>query len=194
MIQPIPKTCTRCGLELPLGRFSADRTRVDGLSKWCKGCVSENSRKHYEANREKILTATAQRRTADPEHFKAIARASEVRNDPDGERKKARSRKRYEAKREEILAKNRWQHMARKFGITAESFAAILADQGGGCAICGAEETAWHVDHDHACCPTTRTCGKCVRGILCRGCNIGLGNFRDDPELLKRAISYLQGQ
>lgn len=191
MTQPIVKMCTRCSLELPLGRFSADRSRADGLSKWCKACVSENNHKNYEKNREKVLARQAEQRAADPEHFSEISRTSRAKN---RERHNAYNRQRYQTKRVEILAKNRWQHMARKFGITAESFATLLEGQGGGCAICGAEEAAWHVDHDHTCCPSTRTCGKCVRGILCRGCNIGLGNFRDDLELLKRAISYLQGQ
>jgi len=191
MTQPIVKTCTRCILELPLERFSTDRSRADGLSKWCKGCVSENSRKHYEKNREKTLARQAEQRVEDPERFQEIARASRTKN---RERHNAYNRQRYQAKRVEILAKNRWSHLARKFGITAESFAAILKGQGGGCAICGVKEAAWNVDHDHACCPTTRTCGKCIRGILCRGCNFGLGNFRDDPELLKIAIRYLRDQ
>ena len=39
--------------------------------------------------------------------------------------------------------------------------------------------------------PRKRSCGRCIRGILCSNCNVGLGNFHDSPELLKAAISYL---
>ena len=192
MNQPIIKACTRCGLELPLERFSTDRSRADGLSKWCKKCVSENSRKHYQANREKTLARQAAQRAADPEHFSEISRASQAKN---RERHNAYNRQRYQAKRVEILAKNRWIHMARKFGITPDSFAAILNGQGGVCAICGrADEVRWSVDHDHSCCPGKVTCGKCIRGILCHQCNAGIGFLRDDPNLCERAASYLHGK
>jgi hypothetical protein len=192
MVQPIIRICTRCGLELPLEQFSNDRSRADGLSKWCKKCVSENSRRHYQANREKILTRTAERRSEDPEHFRAINRASEARRDP--EIKRAYNKRRYEEKRDEILSKSKARHRLKRYGVTVEQFEALLQAQGGGCGICRSEVTDWHIDHDHSCCPTVYTCGKCLRGIFCRACNIGLGNFRDDPELLERAIRYLQGK
>ncbi len=74
------------------------------------------------------------------------------------------------------------------YGMTEEQYAAMLDAQGGGCAIC--RTTEWngrhpvpHVDHDH------RT-GE-VRGILCHACNLGLGKFKDDPDLLRAAIAYL---
>lgn len=40
------------------------------------------------------------------------------------------------------------------------------------------------VDHDHG---TME-----IRGVLCRLCNLGLGYFRDDPEVLLAAVNYLQ--
>jgi len=90
-----------------------------------------------------------------------------------------------------------------KFALTDEQFAALLAQQGGGCAICRASEPGgrgtWHVDHDHTCCPPyskggkAKTCGRCVRGLLCSRCNVGLGNFRHDPQFLIAAVQYLAG-
>lgn len=54
--------------------------------------------------------------------------------------------------------------------------------QNASCAICGNTENL-HVDHCH-------TFGH-VRGVLCRSCNLGIGHFRDKPELLTRASEYL---
>lgn len=88
-----------------------------------------------------------------------------------------------------------------RFALTDEQFSTLLAQQGGACAICHATEPdgrgAWHVDHDHACCPPyskggkTKTCGRCIRGLLCTRCNVGLGNYRHDPKLLIAAAEYL---
>lgn len=65
--------------------------------------------------------------------------------------------------------------------------------QGGACAICRApfDGSTPCVDHDHACCPSGSSCGRCVRGLLCSPCNKGLGNFADDPDRLMAAVAYL---
>lgn len=70
--------------------------------------------------------------------------------------------------------------------ISPEELAALEAEHGNRCAICGAEPGAkgLAVDHDHA-------TGE-VRGLLCLSCNLGLGNYRDSPELLELARSYLE--
>jgi hypothetical protein len=54
------------------------------------------------------------------------------------------------------------------------------------------------IDHDHDCCAATPgaaawSCGKCIRGILCRQCNTLLGQARDNPAILQAAIAYLAG-
>lgn len=86
--------------------------------------------------------------------------------------------------------------LMKRYRLTPAQYDALLAAQGGGCAICGAPESpdgsSLAVDHDHACCPTETTCGLCVRGLLCRNCNQGLGNFQDDVPRILRAASYLQ--
>jgi hypothetical protein len=74
-------------------------------------------------------------------------------------------------------------HLKARYGITAADAQRMLEEQGGLCAICR-ERPADHVDHDHL---TGR-----LRRLLCFNCNGGLGQFRDDPELLRAAAAYLQ--
>lgn len=80
------------------------------------------------------------------------------------------------------------------YGIKKSEIQALLVRQNG-CAICQTKDVQgdknWHVDHDHACCPGVKTCGNCVRGILCGFCNRALGQFKDSPETLLNAVHYL---
>ena len=82
-----------------------------------------------------------------------------------------------------------------RFRMTPDEFDRLWDAQGRACLICSKTESegiTLCVDHDHACCPTTQTCGDCVRGILCRACNLALGFLEDDPDRLQRATTYLR--
>ncbi len=69
-----------------------------------------------------------------------------------------------------------------------------LADMlGRGCQACGSRLRLC-VDHDHKCCPGGRSCGKCVRGILCNSCNVALALVNDDMDRLRGLIEYLEGR
>lgn len=94
----------------------------------------------------------------------------------------------------------RERELIKKYGMTLADYDQLLAGQKGGCAICGTtpeeDGKALAVDHDHACCGYQRdgrTCGKCVRSLLCESCNLGLGKFNDDSERLRQAADYLDG-
>ena len=79
-------------------------------------------------------------------------------------------------------------HLKTKYGITLDDYDTMLITQGGGCAICGTNDTGSRarlsVDHDHA--------TGAVRGLLCQPCNIGIGHFKDDLDKLLSAIKYLK--
>lgn len=86
--------------------------------------------------------------------------------------------------------------LCNRYGITVDRYYEMLAEQQERCAICGYRPTESErrlaVDHDHGCCDGKKSCGKCVRGLLCTHCNNGLGRFTDDPALLRTAADYLE--
>jgi hypothetical protein len=85
--------------------------------------------------------------------------------------------------------------------ISLDDYKRVLKDQDGKCAICGqtdgridprtGQPMMLSVDHDHTCCNGNNSCGSCFRGLLCNRCNMGLGHFNDDPQLITKAIKYL---
>ena len=102
-------------------------------------------------------------------------------------------------RRDGRLKKTSRKALLARYGLTQEAYDELLAQQGGVCAICGSSDPKthhgrWHIDHDHSCCSNKdqRTCGKCVRGLLCGQCNLGIGHFEDDVERLEAAIRYLR--
>lgn len=94
-------------------------------------------------------------------------------------------------KKTEPLARKRYA-IKSKFGISLEEYERMYHAQGGVCAICGRVESKvlrghpamLSVDHCHQ-------TGK-VRALLCHACNVGLGLFRDSPEVLSKALEYIQ--
>lgn len=107
------------------------------------------------------------------------------------------SKKYYAANKERIKAAAKaWhaQNRARKSrlnrayacGTSPEAVELLLEQQKGTCAICEQQLIAGHLthlDHDHK-------TGK-LRALLCLHCNVGLGHFKDNPELLNKAAAYL---
>ena len=77
----------------------------------------------------------------------------------------------------------------RKYGLTPDVKAAMLAAQKHCCGICGTKNpggryNSWNIDHCHH-------TGE-VRGLLCWNCNVGIGKLNDDAQLLRRAIQWLE--
>ena len=80
------------------------------------------------------------------------------------------------------------QHLKRSYGITLNEYNQMLADQNHKCITCGTTEPGgkhgkFMVDHSHI-------TGK-VRGLLCKSCNIALGEVKDNRQTLQKMIEYL---
>lgn len=83
------------------------------------------------------------------------------------------------------------------YNLTIDDYNLFLKEQDNSCASCGKvfdEITIPHIDHDHRCCAGKRSCGKCVRGLLCNVCNRTLGSANDNVELLQSLVSYVSGE
>ena len=80
-----------------------------------------------------------------------------------------------------------------RYSLTADQYLRLLAAQDGACGICRVRlgRYEFHIDHDHACCAGPTSCGGCVRGLLCRDCNLKLGAVEKDGFGVK-ALAYLE--
>ena len=86
------------------------------------------------------------------------------------------------------------KEVCRRFSLDISDYAEMLIQQNKVCAICKMPEKrksrrdgrvcALAIDHNHQ-------TGK-IRGLLCHSCNVGLGNFEDNIDLLQKAIEYLK--
>jgi len=127
------------------------------------------------------LAAKKARVALDPQANRDRVRRWQVENP---EKYRAKQREYRETGRKKLS--DRKSHLKRKYGMTLDDYEAMLAAQGGVCAICGKprpEERTLHVDHDHE-------TGE-IRGLLCFRCNNALGDFDDDYELFQAAADYL---
>lgn len=86
----------------------------------------------------------------------------------------------------------RWAKLKHHYELTKRGFEDLLLKQGGKCAICFCTfnysslrgRVAVTVDHCHK--------SGAVRGLLCGGCNLALGIFKDSEALLIQAAEYLR--
>lgn len=162
-----PKRCSKCGEVKPLNEYYAMRGMRDGHRNDCIECNKAAKRERHARNPERYRERARQWADDNPE--RRAAYQAEYRQRP------------------EVKRRARDAYFLRTYGVTAADVDAMLEDQSGGCAICGRKPdrlASMHIDHDHE--------HGHLRGLLCLSCNQGLGQFRDDPSLLLRAIVYLR--
>lgn len=103
-----------------------------------------------------------------------------------GEKRREYARLYYTTHKDEEHSRFRRWALQRKYGLTPAAFEQLLTSQGNRCAICRTPfkvRKEAHVDHEHG--------TRAVRGVLCGNCNLGMGNFKDNPALLLEALDYL---
>jgi hypothetical protein len=190
----VSKFCRDCGDYRPANEFSRNSRSRDGLAFYCRTHLAERSLRSREARRTK---PRVQRRppegTVVPDGHKWCPDCGTVLPLTDFVRTVA-SASGYSAYckpchnvrsrvSREKAGGSRTYHLTRRYGISAAEADHLLDLQRGVCAICQTAPAA-HVDHDHE--------TGAVRALLCFNCNGGLGQFKDDPNLLHVAAFYVE--
>jgi len=153
-------------------------------------------------NTEKICTS---KRRPSCEQYKPLSAFVKAAKRPDG-RDNVCAECRAGARRENYdSSKRRTNHLSLHYGLTPEAYELMRQAQNYRCAACGRHEDELPtilagrprvdgtaalanpplvVDHDHE-------TGE-VRGLVCVGCNSGIGHMGDDPQRLRSAAQYLE--
>ncbi|MFJ5520182.1 endonuclease VII domain-containing protein [Streptomyces griseoluteus] len=151
----------------------------DGLQAYCRECSAEYYRQRQEAKgkrvREKVPVPPGRKRCPQCAIVKPHSEWERNKSSSDGWASYCRSCRK---------ARNEESRLKRMYGLTAAERDAMVASQRGLCVIC-LNAPAAHVDHCHK---TGR-----VRGVLCFNCNSAIGKLGDDPEAVRRAAAYLEG-
>lgn len=175
------KRCRVCKEIKPIDSFGKNKGASDGLQSGCRICLNDAARRRRldPVVRERQNRAN-RLRCQNPEYKRRKGEAAKLRmQDPEyRERKQAANRLRRESPK----------RRGSRHGLTADEYLSLVGD--GMCDVgCGRPGTC--VDHDHTCCPGERSCGKCVRGWLCRSCNVAEGNL-PTPETARALADYME--
>ena len=120
------------------------------------------SKKHYQENKEAKQKSEKLYRSLNPE------------------KSKLRSKKYWENNK----YKCEMARINKVFGLSQEQYETLLKMQQGLCYICNIQLLKMNIDHCHK-------TGK-VRKLLCTDCNVGLGFFKDNPEVIHKALLYIK--
>lgn len=168
------------------------------MSKYLTGVYSDkersNSRRYYHelSPEEKQNKLDWQR-----EYRKNSPKYKEMLDRKRGDKKLLEYYKEYRKKNpetQESLKRHFKNHIKNHYNLELEKYNNIIIEQNNRCAICLGQnrKNRFSVDHNHQCCKDKKSCGECVRGLLCIKCNILLGSSRDSILILESAIKYLK--
>lgn len=160
---------------------------------------NERSRAYYEAHRDEVLERQREKRK-DPVAGEALRKRENERRaawTPEQRERERQWHRDHYKKNPRPPEKSADMHYRHRYGLTLERRAQMVADQGGLCYLCDeplpTDTRKIHTDHDRSCCPgKKKSCGSCVRGIACEGCNTGIGSLGDDPDRMRRVADNLE--
>jgi Recombination endonuclease VII len=182
------KQCTKCQNYKETSDFHKFSKAQDGLKPWCKVCVRE-----YDLAEDDPKRIMPRKLQGEKIHCRKCERYLDKTDFP-----KLRKNGKYLTYTYCIECDNLIGHIGnlKNYGLTRDDYVNMEKSQNGVCKICGEPEKykkRLSVDHDHACCSGSKSCGKCIRGLLCSNCNRVLGQVNDNVETLQTMIEYLNG-
>lgn len=151
----------------------------------------EYYKKWYQANREYVLKYAKEYAQSHKEQCNKIKRNyyANHKNDLKWKKRENERHKKWRDKNPETSIHRKNRHLKENFGITLEQFNKMMKFQDNKCAICHrffTNEVLPYVDHDHKI--------NRIRGLLCSSCNIMLGMAKDNADILRYAIHYLENK
>ena len=168
------KKCSRCQKEVSISLFH--RGSNGGYSSYCKPCAAKYNKEKVKRKLKRLYKDSKSRQCRSCEIIK--------RNDEMSVGYMCKS----------CTSHNAFvRSIGKKYNMTYEEYKALHTKQNHLCAICGKKEKLC-IDHDHNCCFGPSSCGKCIRGLVCFKCNVALGMVKDNPEVLKKMVLYLDHQ
>jgi hypothetical protein len=159
------KECRGCNEVKNLSEFYKRADNKNKVLNKCKKCIIKQQKEFYAKN---------------PERQKQIQQKGYKKHK---DKRREASRKWHENNPKAAKSNK----LKKKYNISIEDYNTLLEKQNNTCAICQQEnkhKRAFHVDHCHE-------TGK-IRGLLCHSCNTGIGSLKDNIELLRAAINYLE--
>ncbi len=200
------KNCSVAGELQPTSGFNKDPSAKDGLRSECKLCERAYGKKHYPEYRDANL-----------EHLRKWNKNNQVRKkqwlerclDEHPDYRKTICFNFYLNNRKKLLLKAKEKRVnnlnqpnedrnsrLRARGANSDWYDKTLAAQHGVCEICRSPDSGYPtgrfaIDHDHGCCKPGRSCDRCRRGLLCNRCNTWIERFEKYPEIVERAVWYL---
>lgn len=206
-------TCCKCKEDKHVSEFTKNNGKKRGFSYKCRQCISfgrRTGKREFTPERLKLISDYTKNRHAKirnerllliektgriictkcknarvlSDYQKDSSRWSGYKSqcrDCANPRQNSSYRNWYQANKDHMW----WKKKFHAHGITKDRYLDMMAAQNGCCAICkGQPRKFLRVDHNHK--------TKEIRGLLCEGCNSGIGFFKDNPLVCKNAAEYLE--
>lgn len=172
--------CTGCSLVKLYSEFPRNKETPCGFDPRCREC-------RHQARRARMGAVMEKPRCVDEVERKTRRKASFDR---------------YAENNPEALKLAYRKHHLKTYGLTQDSFEWLLTSQNFECYLCKNAETRIHhrtgkvtnlsIDHDHRCCQEkTKSCGECIRHLLCASCNLLVGMAEAKPAHAWRFADYI---